>query len=413
VPGPASALASPPQSRAAFSRDDVEDAKRGYPDFDLKDFAGRTGLEWLDHRMPAGHRAALPAKEELRSNVLRGVLPGGEYGMLAHEGLEIRYSGESFDWGGSYHGVKVVANGVGLRGLLPFSGRVQEALVRVPCTVAGARLPESVGTWPRLRIDTRRSAPPLPTGQRVKLDDALGFRGWSVWSEPELSPEMVAAITAEPVRTLISTHADDGLFQIVVWWGTLLVRRNSYLRDDASLTELGEATSTLATRLREVFLAQAHPRSFTSEFPAPTIRDRRDPAWIFNQSPAWIEWSRQTAGRYRLELEDPLEYHRAFPSVPVPGQATVVMRGTLPLVGDCRLVVHRERDASRCALLVASPPGLEATPPGGIASADRKVRLEAGRGLRAVWGTTSYSGDAMAGDVDEFISDATGALERR
>ena len=34
---------SPPKSRAAFSREDVEDAKRGHPDFELKEFARRTG----------------------------------------------------------------------------------------------------------------------------------------------------------------------------------------------------------------------------------------------------------------------------------------------------------------------------------------------------------------------------------
>lgn len=40
------------RGRAAFSRDDVEDAKRGYPDFDLRDHAARRGLEFLDHGHP-------------------------------------------------------------------------------------------------------------------------------------------------------------------------------------------------------------------------------------------------------------------------------------------------------------------------------------------------------------------------
>jgi hypothetical protein len=401
---------SPPKSRAAFSRDDVPDAKRGYPDFDLRSFAQRRGLEWLDHATAAGYRAALPGKDELQSNVVRGVLPGGEYGVLAHEGLEIRYSGDSFDWGGGYYGVKVIATGVGLRGLLPFSGRVNEAQVRVPCSVAGVRLPESVGTYPRLRIDTRRSASPLPSGHRFKLNDLLGFRGWSVWSEPELSPDALAAILGDPVRMLITNHAEDGLFQIAVWWGTLLVRRNGYLREEG-LVELGEAASLLAGRLREVFLAQSQPLPFTAELAPPTIRDPRDPARIFNQSPVWIEWSKQTAERHGMELEDPFDYHRAFPSVPVPGQAAVVMRGTLPGVGDCRLAVHRERDSSRCALLVPGPPGTEPTPAGGMALGEPRVRLETGGGLRAVWGMNSYWGSAMAGDVDEFIAGATTALQ--
>jgi hypothetical protein len=81
-------------NRAAFSRADVKDAKRGCPDFDLRDYAADRALEFLDHGTPAGYRAALPGQGELQSNVLRGVLPGGEYGILAHEGLEIGYSGE-------------------------------------------------------------------------------------------------------------------------------------------------------------------------------------------------------------------------------------------------------------------------------------------------------------------------------
>ena len=65
-------------NRAAFSRDDVEDAKRGQPAFDLRDYAAGRGLEFLDHGTPAGFRAAVPGREELQSNVLRGMLPGGE-----------------------------------------------------------------------------------------------------------------------------------------------------------------------------------------------------------------------------------------------------------------------------------------------------------------------------------------------
>jgi hypothetical protein len=60
--------------RMAFSPAGVPDSKRGYPDFDLRDCAPRRGLEFLDHGMPAGFRAALPGDEEHRSNVLRGTL---------------------------------------------------------------------------------------------------------------------------------------------------------------------------------------------------------------------------------------------------------------------------------------------------------------------------------------------------
>jgi hypothetical protein len=402
--------AAHPRSRAAFSRADVPDAKRGYPDFELRDYAARRGLQWLDHTTPAGYRAAVPCKDEMQSNVLRGVLPGGEYGVLAHEGLEVGYSADSFDWGGTFHSTKVIAGGVGLRGMLPFSGRSNEALVRIPCTVAGVRLAESLGTQMCLRIDTRRSAPPYSFGHRVKLDELIGIGGWSIWGLPEVERGLLAELVREPIAELIAAHADDGLFQVVVWWGTLFVRRNGYLREDDALDELGQAASRFAARVRAACLARADPRPFHSELPKPEFRDWQDPLQVFNPSETWHAWGQDTARRLGFTREDPLAYHRAFPSLPVPGQASVVIRGTLDGVGDCRLVVHREREASRMALVLSAPARPASTPPGGVASSARGVRLETGGGLLAVWSTTSYWGNAT-GDVDAFLTAAVATIE--
>lgn len=399
--------ASKKHNRAAFSREDVEDAKRGHPDFDLRGYAAGRGLEWLDHATPAGYRAAIPGKEELQSSVLRGTLPGGEYGVLAHEGLEIGYSADSFDWGGTYYGIRVVSSGVGLKGMLPLSGRANEALVRVPCTVAAARLPQSVGCQLGIRIDTRHSSPPFSFGNRVKLDRLIGVDGWSIWGNPQVEPETVARIFAEPVDALLAGHAEDGLFQAVVWWGTLVVRRNGFLRDSDALDEHAQATSLLAGRLREVCLAQAEPKPFDVTLPPHCSREFGDPAMVFNLSDQWNLWIRELAARLSLTREDPLAYHRAFPSVPIPGQASVVLRGALAGVGEARFVVHREREARRLALLVAATPGIEPTPPGGVVDRRRGVRLEVSDDLLAVWATGSYWGNAMAGDVDSFLTAAT------
>jgi hypothetical protein len=39
-------------NRAAFSRADVEDAKRGHPDFDLRGYAAHRGLEFSSMALP-------------------------------------------------------------------------------------------------------------------------------------------------------------------------------------------------------------------------------------------------------------------------------------------------------------------------------------------------------------------------
>lgn len=398
-------------NRAAFSCDDVEDAKRGHPDFDLRDYARIRALEWIDHTTPAGYRAAVPGQDELQSNVLRGTLPGGEYGVLAHEGLEIPFTAEDLDWGGTFYSLRVRAGRVGLKGMLPFSGRTNEATVRVPCTVVGVRLPETAGTQTCMRIDTRRSSPPFSFIHRVKLDQLIGETGWSIWGDPQVESDVLARIAAEPVAGLLRAHAADGLFQIVAWWGTLVVRRNGFLRTFEELDELAEAASLLAERLREVCRALAEPQPLDARLPPPVWHRPGDPAAVFNPERTWGKWATATAAHYGLELEDPPSYHRAFPSVPIPGQARLVFRGAIPHVGEGRFAVHRECDASRAAVLVQVPPGSEPTPPGGVALRERGVRVEVRDDMLAVWSTTSYWGNAMAGDLDAFFASAGAAIE--
>jgi hypothetical protein len=88
----------------------------------------------------------------------------------------------------------------------------------------------------------------------------------------------------------------------------------------------------------------------------------------------------------------PLAYHRAFPSVPVPGIACVVFRGRIPGLGvPGRLVVHPERDAVRPAVLMAA-------------------RLSIADGLLAVRSTTSWTGNAMVGHIDAFCAAAAAVI---
>src|SRR3954470_23943843 len=96
-------------NRAAFARADVEDSKRGLPALELREYAAARGLEFLDHAPAAGFRTALPCDEERQFNVMRGVLPGGAYGVLAHEALGIPWTDDSSDWNGTFYGLRVTA----------------------------------------------------------------------------------------------------------------------------------------------------------------------------------------------------------------------------------------------------------------------------------------------------------------
>jgi hypothetical protein len=62
-------------NRAAFARENVEDARRGHPDFDLHNYAAEPRLEFIDHAMPPGIGAALTRQDEQQANVMRGSFP--------------------------------------------------------------------------------------------------------------------------------------------------------------------------------------------------------------------------------------------------------------------------------------------------------------------------------------------------
>jgi hypothetical protein len=272
---------------------------------------------------------------------------------------------------------------------------------------------ETVGGLTHLRIDRRRSAPPFSLGNRTRLDDLLGEKGWALYARERPEADVVARLVAEPVAGLLREHADDGLFQAVVWWGTLVVRRNGFLRSSDELDELARATSLLAGRLREVCLPFAERRPFEVRLPPPPPRSGLDAPPGFLIEEPWSRWAADLSARYGLASEDPLLYHRAFPSLPVPGVACVVLAGTLPRLGAAgRLVVQRERDAARPAILLAAPGGIEPTPPGGSAHPEHGVRVEVADGLMAVWSVPSYWGSAMAGDIESFLAGAAAALER-
>jgi hypothetical protein len=205
---------------------------------------------------------------------------------------------------------------------------------------------------PALRLDTRRSSPPFSFTNRTRL----GVGDWSLWCEPKPEPETVQRLVAEPVAGLLREHSGDGLFQAVMWWGTLVVRRNGFLRPDG-LDELARAAGVIAERVRAVCGSLAEPKPFETRLPPPPANGARDLPPGFHPGEAWRTRAVEVAERHGLALEDPFAYHRAFPALPVPGTAYLVMRGEVPYVGQGRLAVHRERDAARPAVVTAAPTG--------------------------------------------------------
>ena len=134
-----------------------------------------------------------------------------------------------------------------------------------------------------------------------------------------------------------------------------------------------------------------------------------------NTSPL-LEQVHQLARRYRLQLEDPNHYHRAFPRVPVPGTAWAVLRGRLPGAGPvARIALHTEAPlpggVGRTALLLPAG-GVPSTEPGGVQVLGSPVPLRYAimDGIYAVWVTRN--GASGLGSVTTLLGPGT-ALARR
>lgn len=406
-------------NQAAFSREDVPDAKRGAPSVSLAGYAAERGLQYIDHLTPAGYRTAVPCDPEFQFNVMRGRLPGGEFGVLAHEAFALPWVGGTIAWSGWFETVgKPKGSGLKARdfalALLPGGdlftgwGEGKVETLRAPCTVAAVRVPESAGVQPHLRIDNRDAAPPYDFGN----DAELGAIGLLLHADPAPPADLLEAFLAEPVASALEAHAGDALFQVLLTCATLVVRRNGYVADPAQLDELCGFAGALARNAREACRARLQPWPFEEPLPPPAWQTGAEVPRGFALEPHWQEWATATAAKYGLALEGTVAYHRAFPSAPVPGFARVVMRGTLPVLGvPGRLVVHTEPGASRAAVIVPAPEGVtSASADGDRIDTDPAVRLEVRDGLAGIYTVTSYWGNAMAGDIDALLAAAAYVL---
>jgi hypothetical protein len=231
-------------------------------------------------------------------------------------------------------------------------------------------------------------------------------------ADPRPDAELVRELLADPFGLTLEAHSGDALCQVLMTFATLVVRRNGYLAEPTELDELCGFAGALAGQVRTACRSRLARQPFDQPLPPPAWQTGAALPRGFALEPHWQEWARAEAGRYGLALEGTVAYHRAFPSVPVPGFAKVVMRGTLPVLGmPGRLVVHTEPGASRAAVVVPAPAALtSSSPDGDRIDTDLAVRLEVRDGLAGIYTVSSYWGNAMAGDVDALLAAAAYVL---
>ena len=270
---------------AAYAREDVEDAKRGHPGVELRGYAAARGLEFLGNRLAPGFGSLTPAWPEHVFNCNGTIL------------------------------LKEPEDKAG-----PFGANA----IWVPSTKVAIRLPEAA-LIPQIIVMRKDRLPRF--GSR-NLGD-YGLPGFRLGGNGELGDSLLHRIFGGPAGKVLA-GLDYPFVAFQVDHATLSLQRNGYARDDGSLDRLIEAGCGLARAVREAAGSLTAPRAFGERLLRPAWTDPAYRPWELNHLLEWWDVFRRVAAKFQMELEDPAAYHRAFPSIPVPGVAHGVMHGQLP-----------------------------------------------------------------------------------
>jgi hypothetical protein len=339
--------------------------RRG-PGFDLDDYARMRGLQAVAEETPRGVVAAVGLDPRLRFNLVRRGVDGF---LLAHV-------------------------------LEPFGVGSNDTHYR-PWTVAAMHVPEAIGTVVRLRA--RRDHKPSTSRAWRTLDaEAVGLPGYMVEGAPRTDEVVLAQALDGVAGQWLGAHEALLAFE----YGCLWLARRDFTREPRALDELTATLDALSERLRARSLASLAQRGLPEALPPPPPTDGLGLAEAAEEVREWVP---AFASRRGLTAEDPLAFHRAFPSAPLAGQAFGVFRN-----GKARLVVTTEvrlpDNLGDDAALVALPEPVTAsdrpwTPAPGVTASVRDGVLVV---VRRRAGDAGISGPALLqlGELAVGLADA-------
>jgi len=387
---------------AAFTRKDVEDARRGRPAGDLDDYAAARGLTVRGQALLARFSVAQPRWPDYTFNVLTGELAPGVLGVVEHELEEIEVNDNGrLSMTGGFHDVRHAARRFDTWSLLP--GIVDEVLelvanrrqapdkpfaapaVWVPATRVIVRAPETA-LLPKI---TARTAERFPVLGNPKLEDE-GLPGMRLAGGDDIDPQLRWELFAGASATVL-----DGLnapyLQVRIAEGLVSIQRNGFVSDLAALDALVEAAVFVAAAACAAGRARCAPQRFDVPLPPPPDLDLRgildDPHR--RPMPEQADAFRRAASELGLTNEDPVALHRTIPGLAVPGIAVGCLYGRAggwSSVG--RLAWFTERrfaaGALRAAAIFPARPGAQ-TPLGGVQVEGTDLIAEVRDGVAFCW----------------------------
>ena len=381
----------------AFSPDDVEDARRGRPAVQLRPIIEGLGLKFADNEMPGAFVATLPMWPDYIFNGGRGVLPGGRYGQVGHELLEVDVAMGGLQMGGSLYAVRS-SYGSGLAAANePFAGNRAWA----PSTAVHVRAPETA-RLPRIVVIEKSR---IPAWGNPRLEDH-GLPELRMVGNDEVGPDLIASV-AGVCQPWLSQRTDPYL-RLRVRNGMLNLTVNGYRSDPGDLRQLVDAAEGIANGLAAML---PRPLGMSFDNPGPAVGST-DP--LPGVPPAWPQYAAMFAETARvsgLRNEDATHLMSLLPRNPIPGIPWGVLFGTpAGAAKPCRVVWHnqggRTENSVRGGMITLARPGAS-TPVGGMLHAPTTMYAEVIDGFAYCWN------QQRSGDVDAQAVAQSGATTLR
>lgn len=343
-----------------------------------EEYAAARDLDYRGDERPPGYNYEFFGDTENKAmNVMEGVLPGGEFGVIHH--LNTRVMEGTDGTSHSYHQ----------------DGR----------TVALVSVPGAMGTIQRFRLERsawERGSEPVGT---LEVDGSqAGLSDWKLYFGANSDPKGIQKMLKGKARNWLKAAPE---VWVLYRYGTVGVMQRGY-QEEEGIDALAEGVSVIASALKAATIAGKKGKAFDTELPAPFWSDdgRRkaaptpehangiQPAWGLDEAPVDPRSGTLNPSvtgpleqAHALEREDPLSFYRAFPWYPVPGQVWGVTQGRLPgsdLVG--RLMISRENNRPIPTFLAASyPVKVKTKDVGDPYEVEGDLTLSVRKGVATVW----------------------------
>lgn len=408
---------------SAFARADIDDARRRRPATELHDYARERGLEFHGQAQLAGFRMALPAFPEEMHNAMRGVLPGGRFGVLLHQVVQTHANGVT-GIQGTFHGVRTSDPEPFWRAFIPNRTDIPfiGGFLNPPTDKAPRRAFDTAGAWApatTVAIPVPETGVALPgvaflqtarTAARGGDIRDIGVPGWRAHALAPLDDAALARLADGP--------ATEVLHQLDVPWAEvradhamLTVRRNGYVTDPAQLDDLARLACVFADALRSACIdGTARAASFADPLARCPWEHADAGAFLDPAMPAgWTRDIRDYASRHGMTLEDPMELGRRWPDLPVPGRVLAVARAPAGyrVVFSTQVPLRVTRAVH--AAVVWESSGTPDTVRGGTRPADAGATVEVRDGLATAWPHRLFGYTREADDLRELTRQAATA----